>query len=128
MLKNSINKIDLNAFNNSNSKKIILSIQNISSENICNLKYSLKPTVTKTFDNKIYYDSIYIENRVDLNCEKTLSFMKTKIFYNFLFESDMFNFLSDCKDLKRLKNSIKNYDCNNYKNNSKDTNIVNKSS
>ena len=50
-----------------------------------NLKTSLKPILVKKYLNYEYYDSTYIENRIDIKCEKTFSLIKSKIFYNFLF-------------------------------------------
>ena len=60
-------------------------------------------TYQYSYLNYEYYDSTYIENRIDIKCEKTFSLIKSKIFYNFLFEYDMINFLNDCKYNSQFK-------------------------
>ena len=71
---------------------------------------SLKPKKTKSFASLNYYDPVYIENRVDIDCKKTLTFIKSKILYNFLYDFDMNNFLLNCKDVSKLRDSC--FDCN----------------
>ena len=82
LLNNSIVKIDSNAFNNSNFKQIKIYIDNISIEIMHIFNNILEPTMVK--HNKYYefYETIYIENRIDIDCEKTLWFMKNNIYYN----------------------------------------------
>jgi len=114
LINNTIDTIDPNGFNNTNIQKILLTIPNISNEMISSLINSLKPVMLKTGGkvNIFFYDSIYIENRIDLNCEKTFWFMRNKIFYNFFYEYDMINFLQDCKSKFQYENSIKKFDPN----------------
>ncbi len=97
-------KIDSNAFNNSNFKQIKIHIDNISIQIMHILNNSLEPIMIK--HNKYYefYETIYIENRIDINCEKTLWFMKNDIYYNFFFEhTDVNSFLNDCKNKSKLE-------------------------
>ncbi len=103
LLNNSLVIIDKLGFNNTHCKKIFISLSNISVENMLNLKQSLKSILVKKYLNYEYYDSTYIENRIDIKCEKTFSLIKSKIFYNFLFEYDMINFLNDCKYNSQFK-------------------------
>ena len=76
---------------------------------------SLKPNYVKDHLRLQYYDSIYIENRIDNDCTKTYIyiFMKnSKLFYNFLYHYDRDNFLIDCfKNIKYLviEDAIKCY-------------------
>ena len=99
---NSIEQITENAFNNSYIQYLELSISNLSIENVWNLKNSFKQKILKEFANLAYFESIYIENRVDsFNCEKTLLFLKSKKFYNFRFEYDMIDFINNCNDFKK---------------------------
>ena len=105
LLNNSLVLIHKFGFNNTNCKKIFISISNISVENMINLKIGLNTNaiLVKKYLNYEYYDSTYIENRNDIKCEKTFSFIKSKIFYNFLYEYDMINFLNDCKYNSQFK-------------------------
>jgi hypothetical protein len=96
LLKNPLKTIDPFGFYDTSIKKIFITMPNISVENMLSLKKSLKPKKVKKYLNYEYYDSIFVENRVDIQCEKTFSLIKSKIFYNFLYEYDMINFLNDC--------------------------------
>ena len=109
---NSIEQFDKNSFNNSNPKLIILTGLNLSVDNVCNLKTSLKPRAIKSFTNREYFDSIYIENRNSLNCEQTFSFMKSKILYNFLDDTDLDNFFIHCNSVSKAKKVVSKYGCN----------------
>ena len=81
LMHNPIDKIDKNGFNNSNMKILFISIQNITNETIFNLINSLRPNKIRRFSHLEYYDSIYIENRVDsLKCANTILFMRFKLF------------------------------------------------
>ena len=63
----------------------------------------MRPKLKKMKANFEYYDSIHIENRDDIDCEKVLIFIKKKIFYNFLNEhNDIINFLEECQNKKRF--------------------------
>lgn len=55
----------------------------------------------KDFLNIIYYNSTIIENRNNLDCKKTLSFVKENIFYNILTDIDVNYFVTNCNDLSR---------------------------
>ena len=54
---------------------------NISNENIYSIKNSLKAKQIN-FKRRCY-SVTYVENRVNIDCVKTLYFMKFKILYNF---------------------------------------------
>ena len=58
-----------------------------------------------------FYDSIFIENRFDVDCRKTFYFMRYKIFYNFLNDYDTDNFLNDCKNASYLRNINNEINC-----------------
>ena len=103
---NYIIDIKSNSFNNSHPKFVFLSIKNITNELIFNLIDSFKFSVIKSFANIQYYDSIFIENRDDIDCNRTFIFLKHKIFYNFLKEYDMIQFLNDCRDKSSLKDAL----------------------
>ena len=120
LMKNSIQFIHTNGFDNTNIKKIIFTINRMSNQMISSLINSLKPITLKTGGkvNIYFYESIYIENRVDLNCEKTFWFMRNKIFYNFFYEYDMINFLQDCKNKSQYLNAINEYKNDDIENNS----------
>ena len=69
LLNNSINEINLNGFNNTNIIQIRLSIPNMSIEMIHLLTDKLKSILIE--NRQIfyqYYNSIYIENRQDIDC------------------------------------------------------------
>ena len=73
LLNNPINEIDLNGFNNTNFKEIRLSIPNMTIEMIHLFKDKLKPNLIKNHEIFYqYYNSIYIENRPDIDCFKML--------------------------------------------------------
>jgi hypothetical protein len=63
----------------------------------------------------IYYSPVYIENRADIDCVKTLYLMEYKILYNFFNEHvDIDDFFRNCKDrstedIKLRLRSIKNF-------------------
>ena len=107
MENNYIIYIKSNSFNISHPKFVFLSIKNITNELIFNLIDSFKFSVIKSFANIQYYDSIIIENRVDIDCQKTLFFIKYNIFYNFIHEYDMVEVLKECKN----KFLIKKFHC-----------------
>ena len=83
---NSISMISENGFSNSNMKKLVLTVSNLSIEDIKSLKNSLDPKKVRHYYCYNYYDSIYIENRVDLDCRKTYYLMKYKLFLNYFNE------------------------------------------
>ncbi len=104
---NIIEIIESNALDSFGSriKRLLLSMPNISNENIYSLKNSLKPNrVPNHFK---YYSATHIENRVNIDCSKTLYFMKFKILYNFLNEHiDIDDFLKNCMNLTQLRNNL----------------------
>jgi Leucine-rich repeat (LRR) protein len=110
--------IDLNAFNNTNFKELRLTIPNMSIVMIHLLKDQLKPTIhhTAIIDYKLYsfYESIFIENRIDNDkeyCMKMMFLIKFKIYYNFIFEnSDINNVETDeCLDLIRVRDTFNRF-------------------
>ena len=105
---NSISLIKQNAFNNSYPKLLKISIKNISFENICNLITSFQSSfqILKSFTDIEYYNSIFIENREDIDCSKSFYFIKQKLFYNFLNEYDTVDFLRNCDQKFYLKNQF----------------------
>jgi hypothetical protein len=117
LLANPLEKLEKNSFNNTTIKRIIVSIGNITAENVCIFKNELKPIQVKQAAHLVYYDPIYIENRVDIDCTKTYLLMKSKILYNFLFDYDMDNYFLDCKYNSQLKNADLKYKCDAYNTN-----------
>jgi Leucine-rich repeat (LRR) protein len=88
-------------------RRLFISIPNISNENIFNIKNSLKPVVIRSYVLWKYYSVAHIENRVNIDCSKTLYFMKSKILYNFFNEHiDINDFLSNCMNLSEIRNKL----------------------
>ena len=59
-----------------------------------------------------YLDSIFIENRVDLNCELTFMFMRNELLYNYLNEHiDSLRFIDECLNTNKLRKAIQKYKC-----------------
>ncbi len=115
LLNNPINEIDSNGFNNTNFKEIRLSIPNITIEMIHLFKDKLKPNFAYNHWIYDYYDSIYIENRQDINCYKTLFLIKYKLFYNFIFDYyDINDITSNCMNLSKLRDTLNRYNDNVY--------------
>jgi hypothetical protein len=85
-------------------------MSNISIENIYSLKDSLKPQMVRKFVHINYYAPTHIENRVNLSqldCVKTLYFMRFKILYNFFNEHiDINDFTVNCMNLSRVRNEL----------------------
>ena len=52
------------------------------------LNYSLDPKLHHRAYIYEFYESIYIENRIDFDCLKTFFLLKFKIHYNFIFENN----------------------------------------
>ena len=106
---NPIETIESNSFVSfkSNLKKIDFTIQNVSLDTLDIIKNSFKPLMLKSITNLQYYDSIYIENRNDIDCGNILIFLKSKIFYNEHNEhNDAVSFIKNCQDLTELRKSI----------------------
>jgi Leucine-rich repeat (LRR) protein len=103
LANNTILSINRHAFIDSFTKRIIISIKNITTEQVYNLKLGLMSIRIRDFYVYHYYDSIYIENRDDNDCVKTFFFMKYKILYNFLNDYDKDNFFLDCTQVTQLK-------------------------
>ena len=54
-----------------------------------------------------YYDSIYIENRLDIDCFKMLFLVKFKLFYNFINDNvDVNDITSNCMNLTQVRNTL----------------------
>jgi len=111
LLNNSINEIDSNGFNNTNFKEIRLSIPNMSIEMIKILNYSLNPNLA--YKNWIYdyYDSIYVENRQDIDCFKMFFLIKFKVFYNFINDNNDVNYVTspDCLNLTKVRDKLNQF-------------------
>ncbi len=108
--QNSIININLNSFNNSNIQRIILKMDNLAISNIESLTNSLKVILIKHYYATDIYDTIYIENRIDLDCEKTLWFMRHKLMYNYFNEHfDALYFSENCNNKTKLEISLKRY-------------------
>jgi len=123
LTNNSIAKINLNSFNNSNIQRIILTMANLSISNTESLLNSLKVILIKHYYATYIYDSIYIENRIDLDCEKTLWFMRHKLLYNYFnehFESLYFN--EHCNNETKLRISLRVFNKSLEKTQSEDNN------
>ena len=110
LTNNPIYKINLNSFNNSNIQRIILTMSNISISNIESLINSLKVVLLKHYYGTNIYDTIYIENRVDLDCENTLWFMRHNLMYNYFNEHfDALYFTENCNNITKLQISFKRF-------------------
>jgi hypothetical protein len=108
LLNNQIIEIDSNAFNNTNFKLLKVSIRNLSVEMMNYLIYRLKPNFVKKSWIYEFYDTIYVENRIDLDCFKTLHLFKFKICYNFLNENvDINDF--NCLNLTQVRNTLNEF-------------------
>jgi len=91
-------------------KKLIINIPNITIDNLRNIKYSLTAKLVKKYYRYIYLNSIYIENRVDIDCVKTYYLMQADLFYNFFNEHiDSTYVINDCNNTIRLKNELAKY-------------------
>ena len=112
LLNNSINEIDSNTFNNSYFKELVLTIPNMSIELMHKLNHSLNPNFKYKSWIFEFHDSIFLENRVDIDCFKVYFFIKFKVFYNFINEnSDIINFDSnDCMNLTKVRYSLNQFD------------------
>ena len=109
---NSISIINQNGFNNSSIKTIIISIHNLTNDTFCNLKYSLESKLIRNFTNYNYYDTIYLENRVDLfNCANIITFMRDKIFYNLRNDYDIDRFILECNNLTKYELINSDFNC-----------------
>jgi len=93
----------------SNIKRLLITMPNISNENIYSIKNSLKAKTVRKYLHWKYYSATYVENRNDSFkvCVKQLFLMKSKILYNFLNEHiDIQTFLSNCMNLTQLRNDL----------------------
>jgi len=111
LINNPINKIDTNGFNNSNFKEIRLSISNMSLEMLQILNNSLNPNLAYKSWIYEYYDSIYIENRVNIDCFKLFYLIKYKVYYNFINDNVDINdvITSDCLNLTQVRNNLNRF-------------------
>ena len=79
---------------------------------VCEFNVSLKPKLIKRYLKYTYLDSIFIENRVDLNCELTFMFMRNDLLYNYLNEHiDSLRFIDECLNTNKLRKAIQKYNC-----------------
>jgi hypothetical protein len=106
-----INEIDLNGFNNTYFKEIRLSIPNMSIEMMRILNYSLNPNFAYKHWVYQYYNSIYIENRQNIDCFKMLFLIKFKVYYNFINDNvDIHDVTtSDCMNLTKVRETLNRY-------------------
>ena len=58
-----------------------------------------------------YYDSIYIENRQDIDCFKMLFLIKFKVYYNFINDNNDINYVttSDCMNLTKVRDKLNKF-------------------
>ena len=106
---NPIQTIDVNPFYSDGSLIYILKLTmlNISVANVNKLRDSFKPKMVKKFFHLKYYSPTHIENRKDIDCVKTLYFMRYKIFYNFFNEHiDIEEFLTHCTQTDSIRRKL----------------------
>jgi hypothetical protein len=102
-------QIEANSFDSFSSclHRLYLEMRNISLENIYNIRNSFKPKMVKKYSRWEYFLPVHIENRVDIECSRTLLFMRSKLLYNFLNEYiDVDDFLMNCMNLTKLRNDL----------------------
>ena len=102
-------QIEANSFDSFDSRlrRLYLSMANISNENIYNIKNSLRPKIVKKYYRWQYILPTHIENRIDIDCSKTLFFMRSYLLYNFLNEYiDIEDFFTNCMNLTKLRNDL----------------------
>jgi Leucine-rich repeat (LRR) protein len=102
-------QIEANSFDSFSSSlhRLYLEMRNISLENIYNIRNSFKPKMVKKYSRREYFLPVHIENRVDIECSRTLLFMRSKLLYNFLNEYiDVDDFLINCMNLTKLRNDL----------------------
>jgi len=58
-----------------------------------------------------YYNSIYIENRQDIDCFKTFFLIKFKVYYNFINDNVDINYVttSDCMNLTKVRDKLNKF-------------------
>ncbi len=71
------------------------------------LKDKLKPNFVYNHWIYDYYDSIYIENRQDIDCFKMLFLIRFKIYYNFINDNyDVNDITSNCMNLRQVRDTL----------------------
>jgi len=75
------------------------------------LKDKLKPNFVYNHWIYDYYDSIYIENRQDIDCFKMLFLVKFKVYYNFINDNNDINYVttSDCLNLIKIRDTLNKF-------------------
>ncbi len=75
------------------------------------LKDKLKPNFVYNHWIYDYYDSIYIENRQDIDCFKMLFLIKFKVYYNFINDNNDINYVtaSDCLNLTKVRDTLNKF-------------------
>jgi hypothetical protein len=74
------------------------------------LNYSLNPNFVYKHWIYDYYDSIYIENRQDIDCFKMLFLIEFKIFYNFINDNvDVNDIATNCMNLKQVRDALNGF-------------------
>jgi hypothetical protein len=58
-----------------------------------------------------YYNSIYIENRPDIDCFKMLFLINFKVYYNFINDNNDINYVttSDCLNLTKVRDTLNRF-------------------
>jgi hypothetical protein len=75
-------------------------------------KDKLKPNLIKNHEIFYqYYNSIYIENRQDIDCFKMLFLIKFKVYYNFINDNNDINYVtnSDCMNLTKVRETLNKF-------------------
>jgi len=75
------------------------------------LNYSLNPNFAYNHWIFDYYDSIYVENRQDIDCFKTFFLIKFKVYYNFINDNNDVNYVttSDCMNLTKARDKLNKF-------------------
>ena len=58
-----------------------------------------------------YYDSVYVENRQDIDCFKMFFLIKFKVYYNFINDNNDVNYVttSDCMNLTKVRDTLNKF-------------------
>ena len=75
------------------------------------LNYSLNPNFAYKHWIYDYYDSIYVENRQDIDCFKMFFLIKFKVFYNFINDNSDVNYAttSNCLNLTKVRDALNRF-------------------
>jgi hypothetical protein len=114
LLNNPIHEIDSNSFYNSTFKELRLTIPNMSVEMMHLLIAQLKPKLHHKAYVYSFYESIFIENRIDHDydyCLKMMFLISNDIYYNFINENTDINYVdnNDCMNLTRVRDTFNKF-------------------